>query len=616
MRKKCFCKLALLLTIVMLVQSVAVPVEAMELEVLEEIVAEELFQETESVSVTTQEEFMSALSQKKSNIIIDGIITIGKEADSSGKMYPVEIPGGTTIQGRTGTALNCRCPIQLTGDNVTIKDLNITFDSSDALGSVPHREIFLAGYGLTLDNVDTYLAGNGGALGELGSSEEELLPSIYAGGFENTTVGSNAQLTIVNGNSKTMFKGIYMGHDSENDKKVAYKGTAKVKISPQIIVREGIYTGNNSSAEVLISGSGYIRDLAVYGNRDTILQVEQTNLNRTILNKVGNLVLKDEAYLELEQGDLENVTLQEAACLDLNKVPECIVNGNFTGGSYNMEEETDTRGVLVVNEEGCVDIKGIVENTTFFHTDNRNFPGEYVLNKKYIYASSLKEGSTGFVLPDSKADTYIFSYESGGWSVCERYAGKLTIGSIDIISAPAAVDISKIWGREYFPSEQAPYCQVYWKDEAGNILSVSAVEHYSLFYYDYIIPVKTSYWEGEGNLEAEDWKNRYVEFAISKDNPNGYYFYAEEGFQVEKGEYTFLFLSEPIEGLVTVNDVKALKDKVKGEMKVYFYDSTEEKDPKATDIGSEEIQMEPIEDQIYTGKILTPDVKLKKIKKN
>ena len=586
-------------------------------EVLQESVSEELqelSQEVESVTVNNSEEFLSALSQKESYIIINGIITIGDKADSSGKMYPVEIPGGTTIQGTVDSSLNCRCPIQLTGNNVTFKDLEITFSSSDALGSVPHREIFLAGHSLTIDNVETYLAGGDGALGGFGGSEEELLPTIYAGGFENTSIGSNADLTVINGNSNTMFKGIYMSHDSEKDNKVPYKGTASVKISPKITVREGIYTEQNSDAEILISDQGYIYDLKVYGNEKTTIHVNQTNLSRTELSTVENLLLEDAAYLELQQGDLKNVTLQKNACLDLSQVTDCIINGNFVGGTYDLEGESDTTGILVVNKEGSVDIKGVVENTTIFQTENRNFPGEYISDKKYITASSLKAGATGFILPDSKVTSYEFLYENDGWTVYEIYEDDVwpLAESIDIISAPAVVDISKIKGTDLTPAEQAPFCVVFWKDKEGNAFSASAVQEYGLYYDDIIIGVKTSYWTSEESAEEEDWGN-VIQFVTSEEMPNQYYFYAEETSQIKTGEYTFLFCSEYCQDMpLTVADVKALKEKIKTEMTVYFYDSTEEHDPEAIDIEYEDIQMETIPPQTYTGKMLTPDVKLTK----
>ena len=63
-----------------------------------------------------------------------------------------------------------------------------------------------------------------------------------------------------------------------------------------------MYTEKTSQAKILISGIGNIGDLIVYGNENTRLQAEKTNLNRTSLDGVGTLVLKDEAYLQLQQG--------------------------------------------------------------------------------------------------------------------------------------------------------------------------------------------------------------------------------------------------------------------------------------------------------------------------
>ena len=245
MRKKQTRRMVILLSAALLFQTVCEPLMAGKMERVQAAEIENevnVTSESTGVTVSTQAEFITALSQKKSPITVSGGITIGDTAGTGGKMLPVEIPAGTVIQGNSGASLSCRCPIQLTGDDVVIRDIKLTFESSDALGSVPHREIFLAGHSLTLDNVDTYLAGAGGSLGGFGGTEEELLPSVYAGGFENTEIGNNASLTVQNANSKTMFQGIYMGHGAGDDNKVPYTGAAVLKICPKIIVRDGIFT--------------------------------------------------------------------------------------------------------------------------------------------------------------------------------------------------------------------------------------------------------------------------------------------------------------------------------------------------------------------------------------
>ena len=65
-------------------------------------------------------------------------------------------------------------------------DIELVFSSSNSLNSVPHREIFLAGHSLTLDNVSTYLEGAAGSLGGLGGTEKELLLVSFGTSYLDT----------------------------------------------------------------------------------------------------------------------------------------------------------------------------------------------------------------------------------------------------------------------------------------------------------------------------------------------------------------------------------------------------------------------------------------------
>ena len=606
----------ILLSAVLLVQTVCEPFMAFEMNQVQAAGLEEeslLASEVSGVTVTTPDEFITALSEKQSPITITGLITIGDQADSTGKMYPVEIPEGTVIQGVEGASIDCRCPIQLAGDGVTIKDIEMVFSSSDALGSVPHREIFLAGHSLTLDNVSTYLEGSNGSLGVIGGTEEELLPSIYAGGFENTTVGTAASLTIQNANSNTMFQGIYMSHDAGDDSKVPYTGAATLNLGPKVTVRDGIFTETNSIASVEISGDGNTYDLAFYGNAQTTLTVKNTILYRTSLYKIGTLVLDESAQLELQQGSLENVILQKSACLDLNTMQDVVVNGDFTGGAYDTSAQVDETGIIVLNIDGSMSVQGTVRGTTLFHTENRSFPGEYTPDKLYITAPNAENTETGFILPESKAENYEMVYENQGWTVYSLYVEEVypVVGSIEILNAPMTVDISKIVGSGFVPAETAPYCNFVWKDEDGNVISVSIVEELGLYYNDTIIGIKTGYWQDKNVSEQTDWSN-VIQFVTVEETPGQYYFYADQTVQPKTGSYTFLCCSEYCEGnLNTVADVRALKDKIKAEFTVVFYDSSEE-DTDTVDIASEEILVGEIDDQLYTGSGIEPVLTVKR----
>ena len=117
-----------------------------------------------------------------------------------------------TITGADSSSeLIIRGAVQLTGDHVTIQNVKLHFISTNALQSVVHREIFLAGHSLVLDSVDTYVKGGAGSgLGGFGGTEEELLPTVYAGGFKNTVVGQNASLTVTNAVENTKIQAVYM----------------------------------------------------------------------------------------------------------------------------------------------------------------------------------------------------------------------------------------------------------------------------------------------------------------------------------------------------------------------------------------------------------------------
>lgn len=541
--------------------------------------------EETGVTVTSASELTSALSQGETLITISGEITLGDSADESGKMYPFEIPGGTTIQGSTGAAIYFRCPLQLTGDDVVFKDIELNFVSTDALGSVPHREIFLAGHSLTLDNVNTYAEG-GGAIGGFGGTEEELLPTVYAGGFEDTIVGANAALTVQNANEYTMFKGIYMGHAAGEDSKVPYTGSATINLCPKVTVREGIHTAENSSATIKVSGSGNLNNLAFYGNANTTLEVKQSTLNQTTMQNVGKLALDEETWFCLVSGSLNNVTLQNGAVLDCNGMTDVVVTGDFVGGIYDATGEKDTRGKLVLNKEGSLTIQGAVSNETIFQTENHNFPGDFVDGNTYISVTGTVNENADFVIPEVKDEFYQVTKENNTWTVNEIVIDYPVVASIEVLSHPETVDISKIKGSGYVPTEEAPYCNIIWKDEEGNALSSEMVEAMYLYYFDMIIVVNSEYLEGDSADELTNWGNP-IEFVTLADAPDYYYFYVDNAYEVKTGNYTFLLCSDYYDGsLDTVADVKnmihAEDSVVKAQFSVELYDSTEEVKPSAS----------------------------------
>ncbi len=534
------------------------------------------------VVVTNNDAFLKALREKKSPITVQGIVTVANGAEASGRMRPIMIPAGTVIRGGNAESILCtRAPLQIEGDGVTIEDLTIQFESSNALGSVVHREIYLAGHSLTLDHVATYLEGNGGSFGDLGGTEKELLPTVYAGGYPGTSVGANASLTVRNTardslKESSIFQGIYMGHEAGIHGDVPYKGTASLTLTPDVIVRDGIYTNLNASAEVQILGNGTWRDMNLYGNGSTTLLVRQSTLENARAESVGSLVLDDSAWMISKTCVFYNVTLKNNACLDFNQVPEAFLMGDFCGADSQSGESL---GTLVSDSSGFINIDGDVGGQTVLKAGNKNLASTFLNGRSYIYAGRNDSESADFLLNEADMQNgWTLTYADGAWTVSNSSSGEqVEIGSIEITSSPSAVDISAIIDTDgSIPNEDA-FCTIVWRDLNGEIIPDEYVQSDEAVFYDwgYVVGIKTDYWESNDPavLTKEDWGNA-IWFYPSEDFSGKYYFVAGEG--ASEGDYTFLFLSQFYEkDPVTVADVKALKDTVKAELRVTLFDSSQ-----------------------------------------
>lgn len=341
-----------------------------------------------AVTVTSESQLRQALQAGSSLIVVSGSITVAEDAAGT----PLMIPGNVTITGADSSSeLIIRGAVQLTGDHVTIQNVKLHFISTNALQSVVHREIFLAGHSLVLDSVDTYVKGGAGSgLGGFGGTEEELLPTVYAGGFKNTVVGQNASLTVTNAVENTKIQAVYMSHDSGSDGKTAYTGSAEVYADAKTVIREGIHTENNSCADITLKGMGEsiiasakIKDF--YGNENTSLTLQKCSVDGNIQN-VENVILDDEAELCLVSGSLKNIEVKNKASLNLTEYDESIfveIKGNFTG---NQTSDNIADGYIVLKKDNQVIIDKDVTGTTKTAVGNKLFPSVFTEGYTYITA--------------------------------------------------------------------------------------------------------------------------------------------------------------------------------------------------------------------------------------
>lgn len=523
-----------------------------------------------AVTVSSRDEFLKALREKKSPITVNGLITIQDDAEAGGRMRPVKIPGGTVIQGNgENSYLNARSPIQIEGDNVTFKNIKLHFESSNALGSVPHRELYLAGHSLTLDNVHTYLEG-GANLGGLGGNETELLPTVYAGGYPGTTVGSKASLTVTNSNEGTIFDAIYMGHGTENGNHTSYQGEAVLNLDDKATVRKDVNASQCSKASINMTGKqySYARTKKFVGNANTTLTLNTVSIAEAAIDGVGDVVLDNQSCLSPNTKDLQNVTLQNGACLDLTGVQDANISGDFTG---EMGEEN--RGYLVLQTEGSVKIGGNITGITQFQTDSRLFPGTVISGHSYIHTDAAKGDGTNFVLAQKSMDIgFELKYADGVWTGNQDLKLR-KIGRIEILASPSQVRATDITSD---PNENI-YFDIKWYDKNGEAFNDEEVNDCLFYQFDYIFCIETEYWEGDASDNATTW-GQAITLEPSETHPGRYCLYnGSYGPYVDtkSGDFTFLFLSESTDDYgqpTTVADVKGLKDIVMAEQQVVITD--------------------------------------------
>ena len=517
--------------------------------------------------VTVQDEtsFMRALAQGK-NILVDGRITIGSEVESNGQMRPVQIPGGTVITGNGTGSITSRSPIQIVGDDVRISDIELVFSSGNSLNSVPHREIFLAGHSLTLDNVSTYLEGAAGSLGGLGGTEKELLPSVYAGAYYDTFCGNMARLTIEHANKMTVFQKIELSHDAVNGQRTGYNGEAWFQSDAAVKIREGIAAQSNGLVNISFIGDGSDELSLSYvkGNINTKMSLQGCTLFCDQVESVSQIVLEENGCLQpgSQTQQLENVTIKKGGCLDFSSISGAKIAGSFTGGS------NEAYGILVLSPNGGLQIDGQIQGVTQFQTGNRVISG--ALYDKHTYIRSVYGKAGNFILSQKDINNkYSLIHKDGGWTVYRNYVESVReVDDLEVISCPEQVNMNEM------TDPQATALKLIWKDSQGKRYETDEVEQEQL--YDAMVAIRSSYWQSN---QAEDQKQTDwicpIHLESDEEAPDTYYLVSHG--EMKAGEYTLLFFKEPLEEeLVTVADVKAQKSNILKEVMVRFVQESEQ----------------------------------------
>lgn len=517
----------------------------------------------DAVTVSDYPEFASALSSGKKYIVVTGSFTIRdadleeKEGDLKGQMKPVGIPEGTTITGNGTGSITSSHPFQIMGDDVEIKDIQLTFNSTDAMYSVPHREIFLAGHSLTMDHVDTYLVGGNSKPGSMAGTEKELLPTVYAGGYyDNTAVGNHASLTVKNADGRTMFQNIYLGHEASVGERTAYSGVSSLSLDADTKVRGVLSAEHTASASLVVTGEeagvDEIHIAEVAGNAHTVLQVQHAAFTGSVTETVGSTVVDAGGRLQPENADgkLGSVTLANGGCLDLTKLTDAVLAGDL------RSESSAGKGKLVLQSTGSLRITGQVSGVTQFQTGSHVTPGILMSGHTYITALQSVEGN--FVLSDRDLNNqYRLDYADGVWTAArEDVEDDREVYDVSVGKSLLTVAIGDIPSDLTKKTDSSPYLELTWTDQYDE--DFTPVEAWMRGLYQNLIVIRSDYWNSnsEEDMSKTDWGNAICLDSDDK-NTNRYYLVAS-GAGIQAGTYTLLLCSQAVSGLSTVADVKAL----------------------------------------------------------
>ena len=569
-----------------------------------------------SVVVTSESELRQALNAGNKNITINGSITIAEATDAT----PFMIPEGVNLTGSdSNSGLTLRGALQLAGDNVTFKDMQLHFISTNALGSVIHREIFLAGHSLTLDNVDTYVEGGAGAgLGGFGGTEKELLPTIYAGGYKNTTVGQNAELTILNAIENTKVQDIYMSHE-QDDEKTSYNGNIKMTFDAKTTVVDTIHTENNSKADILIKGvtnsvsSCKIQN--IYGNENTTLTLQKCFADMSI-NNVENIILGNEADLSLLSGAIKNIELKNNSTLNITQYSDSDfveITGDFIVSNSTDESNLQENTYLVTDNNKQLIIAGDVLGKTNVVIEEKHPSKDFKEDYTYItVAGTSKEdnfvaGKTGWDLKYSIKDNGEASWEAVKETGTQPEPEETTVGRIEIKSAPKNVYVKSIIQTDDYESQTPDITSSFYidcYDNKGNIIEYDNIADDII---DNVIVIKTDYWESKDKSDLDEKKWGAPIWLETQENYENRYFLVANNEAVA-GKYTFLFIPNgyDVGNIETVGDIKKL-DGILAEWTIEFTDTEIVDEKMETPNISIDYSNEILTDFDTTGKYIIND---------
>lgn len=374
-------------------------------------------------TVTDAASFLSAVHDNTvSEIQVSGTITLPSESSTSdtsstdSTSTPVYFDTPKTITTTNSGTLYFHGSIEL-GADVTFKNMSVIFNSSTTPSSNTQRPIFLNGYSLTFNNINTWLeCTNSNATSSCPSGQSSAIaPSVYGGSSTSTqnqskarskTQGDHAQLVVTNarvtstsssGSTDSTSLQVVNMSKGESDA-TSYSGKASVTLDARTTVTNGINTAGNSESSVTLNASGTSNSTklgTLTGGTNSTLTLNKANQSNPVfdikVNDFTNTVLDGVTFKPLAESTFTNLTLPKDSVLDLSStgnkkyLTAITLDGNLDGGGTMRVSYSESR----------ITVKGNVSGTTTVTPSSSTlFQGIGYITAPNATSSSFSTGKT------------------------------------------------------------------------------------------------------------------------------------------------------------------------------------------------------------------------------
>ena len=363
--------------------------------------------------------------------LIDTVQYTKYEKGTDGSALPLIINKNITIAGNDTekSILQLRAAIQLAAD-VTFKDMRLqiapeiilgksslnynTNTTSEILGTEAFKStaIYVGGHTLTIDNVNTKLDSE---------AQSKIRPYISGGAYrlntDNSILGGNTVVNIINANAETKFADIYAG-DYFKSRNIPATLNLSGKFLDSVVhcggysdssilnsdVDINLYADNPDSSAQVSGITGF--DTANHNGKVNVTLTKNVFSSSMSLNDIDCLKLDNNSRINFDSSnifDVKNVILGNNTILDFRQLTG---NPAITETLLSLAPADDTQknASILLNNEQTLRISGNVTGTTRLNVvDTQEIISNFNYGHTYVTSSQSSDGTFSI---DGTKDTF------------------------------------------------------------------------------------------------------------------------------------------------------------------------------------------------------------------